>query len=61
MRSFGLGRPRFVAAQAGDLVVWDSRTVHCNTIGLASVKGDSKDGEEEEEEEERRMTLLGSE
>merc|ERR1711933_701648 len=28
------GGPRLVTAQAGDLVLWDSRTVHCNTLPL---------------------------
>jgi hypothetical protein len=26
-------QPLFVSAEPGDLVLWDSRTVHCNTIG----------------------------
>jgi len=26
--------PRMVKARAGDLVLWDSRTVHCNTVPL---------------------------
>ena len=29
----GNSRPRFVNAEKGDLVLWDSRLVHCNTIG----------------------------
>ena len=41
-------RPRFVAAEEGDLVLWDSRTVHCNTAGT-SVLTESKEVEEEEE------------
>eukprot|EP00698_Gefionella_okellyi_P005077 TRINITY_DN14668_c0_g1_i1.p1 TRINITY_DN14668_c0_g1~~TRINITY_DN14668_c0_g1_i1.p1 ORF type:complete len:345 (+),score=40.96 TRINITY_DN14668_c0_g1_i1:83-1117(+) len=27
-------RPRLVKAKAGDLILWDSRTVHCNTPAL---------------------------
>ena len=30
-------QPRFVAAERGDLVMWDSRTVHCNTAGEPSL------------------------
>jgi len=30
----GGGGPRLVGAQAGDLVLWDSRTIHCNTLPL---------------------------
>ena len=30
---FDQEKPLFVAAEPGDLVLWDSRTVHCNTIG----------------------------
>lgn len=26
--------PRLIKCQAGDLIVWDSRTVHCNTAAL---------------------------
>jgi hypothetical protein len=29
--NLALGRPVFVRANAGDMVVWDSRTLHCNT------------------------------
>eukprot|EP00750_Incisomonas_marina_P024288 INCI5101.1.p2 GENE.INCI5101.1~~INCI5101.1.p2 ORF type:complete len:482 (+),score=69.48 INCI5101.1:239-1684(+) len=32
--SGGVKRPKLVCAQAGDLVLWDSRCVHCNTPGL---------------------------
>jgi hypothetical protein len=30
--------PLFVAAQPGDLILWDSRTVHCNTIGDENIE-----------------------
>mmetsp|Transcript_34546 Transcript_34546/g.99133 ORF Transcript_34546/g.99133 Transcript_34546/m.99133 type:complete len:892 (+) Transcript_34546:131-2806(+) len=30
----GGGGPRLVCAKAGDLLLWDSRTVHCNTLPL---------------------------
>jgi len=30
----GDGGPRMVAARAGDMILWDSRTVHCNTSPL---------------------------
>lgn len=30
----GGGGPRLVCANAGDLLLWDSRTVHCNTLPL---------------------------
>ena len=29
-------RPTFVAGRKGDLVLWDSRTVHCNSVGNRS-------------------------
>jgi len=35
---------RLVCAEAGDLLLWDSRTVHCNTPALSALNG----GEEEE-------------
>jgi len=31
----GGGGPRLVCAKAGDLLLWDSRTVHCNTLPLS--------------------------
>lgn len=34
-----------VCAQAGDLVLWDSRTVHCNTPALAALTGHVQKGE----------------
>mmetsp|Transcript_113980 Transcript_113980/g.322684 ORF Transcript_113980/g.322684 Transcript_113980/m.322684 type:complete len:957 (+) Transcript_113980:101-2971(+) len=30
----GTSAPRLVCARAGDLILWDSRTVHCNTLPL---------------------------
>ena len=50
-------RPRFVAAEEGDLVLWDSRTVHCNTAGTSisteesetSRMGTTADGESKAE------------
>jgi endonuclease/exonuclease/phosphatase family metal-dependent hydrolase/ectoine hydroxylase-related dioxygenase (phytanoyl-CoA dioxygenase family) len=32
----GAVRPRLVTARAGDLLLWDSRTVHCNTPATAA-------------------------
>jgi len=30
----GKGGPKLVCAKAGDLILWDSRTIHCNTLPL---------------------------
>ena len=27
-------KPRLIKCKAGDLIVWDSRTIHCNTPGV---------------------------
>lgn len=41
---------RLVCAEAGDLILWDSRTVHCNTPALTALNGasgaESVEGEE---------------
>ena len=34
------GGARLVCAQPGDLVLWDSRTVHCNTPALSALRGE---------------------
>lgn len=35
----GESRPRLVCAEAGDLILWDSRTVHCSTQPLVEDQG----------------------
>ena len=34
------GRPRLVHAKAGDMILWDSRTIHCNEPGSGKVVED---------------------
>lgn len=41
--------PRLVQCKAGDLVVWDSRCIHCNTPALVDHHDSSKLEEEEKE------------
>ena len=46
----------YVSSKAGDLILWDSRTVHCNSPSPLA----SKQGEEKEKEENQDLIRLVS-
>ena len=50
---------KVIAAKAGDMILWDSRTVHCNTPALSIRDHDFSKGEAEPREHNELIRLVG--